>query len=194
LIAHPENGLLAAAKEVRSKHSPLSGGTLKSPDWIKTADKPLLISQKGNKVSQSQHDYFLGGIDMAKGKKAATESVPMKELKKAGGRLIGTWKQQAIADNPRASDEELAKIIHEMALIQGYDYTIAPEKVRTLTRPAPKAARTTEEAAPATAPAPKSAPPKSMADGALMDNLSTFVGLVGKDGAKDILENMIDRL
>ena len=128
---------------------------------------------------------------------AAPPTVPgtprkAKELKKAGGRLIGTWKQQAIADNPGASDEELAKIINETALKGGYDYTIAPEKVRTLTRPAQKAGPAPKEA-PAVAP-PKSAPPKSKGEGALMDNLSLIVGLVGKDGAKDILENMIDRL
>ena len=114
-------------------------------------------------------------------------------LKKAPGRLISSWKQQVVAENPGASDEELAKIIHEMALTQGYNYTIAPEKVRTKTRPTPKAASTPKEA-PATAPTPKSAPAKSQGEGALMGNLSLIVGLVGKDGAKDILENMIDRL
>lgn len=61
------------------------------------------------------------------------------KAKKAGGRLIGMWKQDAIAANPGASDEDLAKIINEMARLQGYDYTIAPSKVRTkTTRPAAK--------------------------------------------------------
>ena len=127
----------------------------------------------------------------------ASKTAPMapkaKELKRPGGRMIGMWKQQVVADNPGASDEELANIIHELALTQGFDYTIRPEKVRTLTRPAQKAAPAPKEAPPA-APAPRSAPAKSKVEGALLGNLSTFVGLVGKEGAKDILENMIDRL
>ena len=127
----------------------------------------------------------------------ASKTAPMaprgKGTEEARGQNIGIWKQQAIADNPGASDEELAKIINETALNRGYDYTIAPEKVRTLTRPAQKAAPAPKEA-PAAAPAPKSAPAKSKGEGALMDNLSPIVGLVGKEGAKDILENMIDRL
>ena len=46
----------------------------------------------------------------------------MAELKKAPGRLIGRWKEEAIAANPGASDEDLAQIINEMARKQGYDH------------------------------------------------------------------------
>ncbi len=55
----------------------------------------------------------------------------MAKLKKAPGRLIGRWKAEAIAFNRGASDDDLARIINEMASKQGYDYTITPEKVRT---------------------------------------------------------------
>ena len=54
-----------------------------------------------------------------------------KGLKKAPGRLIGRWKDEAIAANQGASDEDLARIINEVAQKQGYDYTITPEKVRS---------------------------------------------------------------
>ena len=77
-----------------------------------------------------------------------------------------------------------------MALTQGYDYTIKPEKVRTKTgQPVPKATK-----APEPTPSSRPAPALHQFEGALLSNLLTFVGLVGKDGAKDILENMIDRL
>ena len=56
-----------------------------------------------------------------------------KALNRAPGFLIGQWKKEAIAANPAASDENLAKIINETAKKQGYDYTITPEKVRSKT-------------------------------------------------------------
>ena len=152
-----------------------------------------------NETAKKQgYDYTITPEKVRSKTAKKTEPAPVaprgtKELKKAGGRLIGIWKQQAIADNPGASDEKLAKIINETALKGGYDYTIAPEKVRTLTRPAQNATPAPKEA-PEAAPTPKSAPAKSQGEGALMDNLSLIVGLVGKEGAKDILENMIDRL
>ena len=108
------------------------------------------------------------------------------KAKRAGGRLIGNWKQDAITANPGASDEDLARIINEMARLQGYDYTIAPSKVRTkTTKPA---AKPMSPAAPSTPRAP------SQIGGALRQDLQTFVGLVGKEGARDILNHMIDRL
>lgn len=95
--------------------------------------------------------------------------------------MIGMWKQQVIADNPRASDEKPANILNEMVLTQGYDYTIKPEKVRTKTRqPAPKAAKASEPT-----PSTRPVPALHQFEGALLSNLLTFVGLVGKDGAKD---------
>jgi hypothetical protein len=45
----------------------------------------------------------------------------MAKLKKAPGRIIGRWKEEAIAANAGASDEDLAKIINDMARKQGYD-------------------------------------------------------------------------
>jgi hypothetical protein len=109
-----------------------------------------------------------------------------KELKKAPPRLIGTWKQEAIANNPGASDEQLAKIINARATAEGYDYTISPEKVRaTAEKPAEKAA---------TVPAARPAAAKTQAAGALTDNLQAFVQLVGKEGAKEIVGEMIERL
>jgi hypothetical protein len=46
----------------------------------------------------------------------------MAKLKKAPGRLIGRWKEEAIAANPGASDVDLARIINEMARKQGYGH------------------------------------------------------------------------
>ena len=54
----------------------------------------------------------------------------MAKLKKAPGRLIGRWKDEAIRANPGASDQDLANIINDMARKQGFAYTISPEKVR----------------------------------------------------------------
>jgi hypothetical protein len=112
-----------------------------------------------------------------------------KGLKKAPGRLIGRWKDEAITANPGASDEDLARIINDMAQKGGYHYTITPEKVR---KPGAK---------PAPAPAParpsEPAPARGRADGAggaLVEDLRAFVRLVGKEGAKDLVADMIDRL
>jgi hypothetical protein len=44
----------------------------------------------------------------------------MAKLKKAPGRLIGRWKEEAVAANPGASDEDLARAINETAREQGY--------------------------------------------------------------------------
>src|SRR5262249_47165471 len=72
----------------------------------------------------------------------------MAKLKKAPGRVIGRWKEEAIAANAGASDEDLAKIINEMAKKQGYAYTITPEKVRTKTKK-PRRRKHARRAAPA---------------------------------------------
>jgi hypothetical protein len=109
-----------------------------------------------------------------------------KERKKAPPRLIGNWKQEAITANPGASDEHLAKIINAKAAAEGYDYTISPEKVRTTAKPAPQAET------PVLAPTPAQA--QTQAAGSLTDNLQTFVQLVGKEEAKEFVENMIERL
>jgi hypothetical protein len=77
----------------------------------------------------------------------------MAKLKKAPGRIIGRWKQEAISANSGASDADLAKIINEMARLQGYDYTITPQKVRAKSKkkgrkPAPAAAAARSTPAP----------------------------------------------
>jgi hypothetical protein len=100
----------------------------------------------------------------------------MAKLKKAPGFLIGRWKKEAIAVNQRASDEDLAKIINETARKQGYDYKITPDKVRTKT----------------TLPATQAVVVQTA--GILTDNLQSFVQLVGKEGAKEIVEDIIERL
>jgi hypothetical protein len=105
--------------------------------------------------------------------------------KKAPPRLIGNWKQEAIADNPGASDEDLAKIINDKAAGQGYNYTISPEKVRG------KAAK--EQSKAKAAPARK-APAKMKTEGALVEGLHAVVQLVGKAEATEIVENIITRL
>ena len=109
----------------------------------------------------------------------------MAKLKKAPGRVIGRWKQEAIAANRGASDEDLAKIINEMASKQGYDYTITPEKVRTTTKnskgkkPAPAAA-----SAARTTPAPA---PKSPSRGGIsLEDIQALKGLVDRIGAETV--------
>src|SRR4051794_32643811 len=114
-----------------------------------------------------------------------------KGLKKAPGRVIGRWKDEAIGANPGASDQDLANIINEMAQKQGYDYKITPEKVRSKTR------KPGQQPAPAPVSPPEPAPSTGVADGAggaLIEDLRAFVRLVGKEGAKDLVADMIDRL
>jgi hypothetical protein len=65
----------------------------------------------------------------------------MAKRKKAPGRLIGRWKQEALAAHNGASDEELARVINDRAREEGYDYTITPEKVRAKSSPGPQTAR-----------------------------------------------------
>ncbi|HZY87422.1 MAG TPA: hypothetical protein VFE78_21475 [Gemmataceae bacterium] len=78
-----------------------------------------------------------------------------------------------------------------MAKKQGFDYTISPEKVR------PKAKAPAKKRAAASAPAQgngrrASAPRK--AEGQLVADLRSFVQLVGKDAARSLLNDMVDRL
>ena len=121
----------------------------------------------------------------------------MAKLKKAFGRQISKWKEEAAAANPGASDQDLANIINDMAKKQGFSYKITPEKVRAKAKPpakkrakaqpkvaAPAAARLTS----APAPAPRSA------EGQLLADLRAFVQLVGKDAARPLLNDMVDRL
>ncbi len=110
----------------------------------------------------------------------------MAKLKKAPGRFIGRWKQEAIAANPGASDADLAKIINDTARSQGYGYTITPEKVRTTTtkpkrkKPAPaaSAARSTP------APAPKATPTAGLS----LEDIRAVKGLVDRIGADKVQE------
>src|SRR5262249_52675406 len=82
----------------------------------------------------------------------------MAKLKKAPGRPIGRWKQEAIAANAGASDQDLAKVINETARKQGFDYTITPEKVRAKTKK-PRRRKTARKAVPAAAAAAAHATP-----------------------------------
>jgi hypothetical protein len=112
----------------------------------------------------------------------------MAKLKKAPGRLIGRWKQEAIAANAGASDADLAKIINEMAKKQGFDYTITPEKVRAKSKKKRKRSR---KAAPAVAaahatPAPA---PKAVARGDVsMTDVRAVRELVDRVGARTLQE------
>ena len=117
----------------------------------------------------------------------------MARLKKAFGRQIAVWKEQAAAANPGASDQDLANIINDMAKKQGFDYKITPDKVRAKGKPP---ARKRAPAPPkAAAPAPrKAAPAPRKAEGQLVADLRSFVQLVGKDAARSLLNDMVDRL
>lgn len=112
----------------------------------------------------------------------------MAKLKKAFGRQISKLKEEALAANPGASDQDLANVINDMAKKQGFDYTITPDRVRAKAKaPARKRA-----AAPPKAAAP--APARRKAEGQLMADLRSFVQLVGKDAARSLLNDMVDRL
>jgi hypothetical protein len=111
----------------------------------------------------------------------------MAKLKKAPGRVIGRWKQEAIAANRGASDEDLAKIINDMARLQGYDYTITPEKVRTTTKKSKgkKPAQATASAArgtPASAPVPRA----TSTGGISLEDIQAVKGLVDRIGADTV--------
>ena len=114
----------------------------------------------------------------------------MAKLKKAPGRIIGRWKQEAIAANTGASDEDLAKIINDTARTQGYAYTITPDKVRSKTTK-PKRRKAAGKPAPAAAaarntqaPARKSEP----AAGISLDDIRAVKKLVGRIGADRLRE------
>jgi hypothetical protein len=112
----------------------------------------------------------------------------MAKLKTAPGRLIGRWKQEAIAANAGASDEDLAKIINDMAKKQGYAYTITPEKVRTKAKK-PRRRKPARKAAPAAAVARTAPAPKPAARGGIdLEDIRTVKGLVDRMGADRLKE------
>jgi hypothetical protein len=119
----------------------------------------------------------------------------MAKLKKAYGRQISKLKAEALAANPGASDQELANAINDLAKKQGFAYTITPDRVRPTAKPP---ARKRASAPPkATAPAARnaaSAPVPRKAEGQLLADLRAFVQLVGKDAARPLLNEMVDRL
>ena len=121
----------------------------------------------------------------------------MAKLKKAFGRQIAKLKADALAANPAASDQDLAKAINDLAKERGFAYTITPDRVRpTAKPPARKRAKAPPKAA---APAPahgnsKPAPGPRKAEGQLVADLRSFVQLVGKDAARPLLNEMVDRL
>ena len=126
----------------------------------------------------------------------------MAKLKKAFGRQISKLKAEALAANPAASDEELANAINDLAKKQGFAYTITPDRVRPKAKaPARKRAAAQKAVAPAPSVAPAAAPrngasapaPRS-AEGQLLADLRSFVQLVGKDAARPLLNDMVDRL
>jgi hypothetical protein len=109
----------------------------------------------------------------------------MAKLKKAPGRVIGRWKQEAIASNRGASDEDLARIINEMARKQGYDYTIAPQKVRART---PMRKRRKHARRAASAAGTMSAPAPADPGGISLDDIQAVKGLVARIGADQVRE------
>jgi hypothetical protein len=121
----------------------------------------------------------------------------MAKLKKAFGRQISNWKAQALAANPGASDQDLANVINDMARKQGFAYTITPEKVRGRKAPARKRRAPARPTAAAATQAPRNADRVSgprHAEGQLLADLRSFVQLVGKDTARALLNDMVDRL
>jgi hypothetical protein len=113
----------------------------------------------------------------------------MAKLKKAPGRIIGRWKQEAVAANGGASDEDLAKVINDMARKQGYDYTITPEKVRTKAK-TPKRRKPVRRPAPASAARTTQAPASRTVStaGISLEDVRTVKGLVDRIGGDRLQE------
>ena len=111
----------------------------------------------------------------------------MAKLKKAPGRVIGRWKEEAIAANAGASDVDLAKIINDMAKKQGYDYTITPEKVRTKTNK-PKGRKPVPAVASAARTTPAPAPKAVSSGGLSLEDIRAVKGLVDRIGANKLQE------
>jgi hypothetical protein len=110
----------------------------------------------------------------------------MAKLKKAPGRLIGRWKEEAIAADPGASDEQLADLINATAKKQGYDYTITPDKVRTRKKAKKPARKQAPAPAARTTPAPAR---KAAAGGGIsLEDVKAVKGLVDKIGADKVEE------
>jgi hypothetical protein len=114
----------------------------------------------------------------------------MAKLKKAPGRIIGRWKTEAIAANAGASDEDLARIINDMAKKGGYDYTITPDKVRAKSKK--KRRKRGRKAAPAAASAARATPtpaPRALARGDVsMTDLRAVKELADRIGARTLQE------
>jgi hypothetical protein len=108
----------------------------------------------------------------------------MAKLKKAPGRLIGRWKAEAIAAHQGASNEELARIVNETAKGQGYDYTIAPEQVRTTTKKKRKRRGAKPAAGTNSAPARETPAPVKIG----LEDVRTLKGLVDRLGADKVRE------
>ena len=112
----------------------------------------------------------------------------MAKLKKAPGRTIGRWKQEALAANRSASDADLAKIINETARKQGYAYTITPEKVRTKSKKKRKKRAAKPAAAPAAGTSPAPAPKSPATGGISLADVRAVKGLVERIGAGKVWE------
>jgi hypothetical protein len=113
----------------------------------------------------------------------------MAKLKKAFGRQIARWKQDAIAANTGASDEDLAKVINETAKAQGLKYTITPDKVRTKGK---KKRRKRRHVAPADSTTPAAAPKQALnpaaTAGISVSDIEAVKGLVERLGAGGVQE------
>jgi hypothetical protein len=112
----------------------------------------------------------------------------MAKLKKAPGRVIGRWKQEAIAANPGASDADLAQVVNDMARLQGYDYKITPEKVRTTTKKSKGKKKPAPAAASAARTTPAPAPKAASTGGISMEDIRAVRELVGRIGADKVQE------
>jgi hypothetical protein len=112
----------------------------------------------------------------------------MAKLKQAFGRQIARWKQDAIAANAGASDEDLARIINDMAKLQGFKYTITPDKVRTKGKQKRKKRKHAAPAARATPPTPAPAPRAAATARMSVSDIEAVKGLVERLGADGVQE------
>jgi hypothetical protein len=113
----------------------------------------------------------------------------MAKLKTAPGRLIGRWKQEAIAAHAGASDEDLAKIINDRAKAEGYRYTITPEKVREKTKKRKRRRGRVKSTSPEAPAAGATPAPKAPARGGIsLDDVRALKGLVDRMGADKVQE------
>lgn len=111
-----------------------------------------------------------------------TEVNTVAKERRMGGKTIGKWKVELIALGK--NDEDTAKAFNSRAEKEGYDYRVDAAKVAQW-RAGPKKKRGTRS--PRTARTPATS---SNGEGSVLPALKALVALVGKEGAKSLIDGL----